>query len=343
MGLTFASADIFLRGAAVAVLLIVGAVFAPHARSKDRRLMATAVSGVALGLIGYLLVSTPNLSLDRGNVGVLLQALAATVPALVYVVGVLLFADRIHLTLWQIVLCALVLIVSWFAQFDPLVAILRGVLVLITYGHLLWVAIATASPDLLEWRRKLRVSFLALIACIGLAISAIELSGLDASLPPFAFPLHAALFALVALVFLLFVLRTAPDIWPAQKAIAAGEIHLPVSHKAILERLDAAMKKEVWREEGLTIGKLAEHLDTSEHRLRRSINQGLGYRNFTSFINERRIESAKEILMDTAQADTPILTIAYDLGYGSLGPFNRAFRDATGVSPTEFRRRELAP
>lgn len=27
-----------------------------------------------------------------------------------------------------------------------------------------------------------------------------------------------------------------------------------------------------------------------------------------------------------------------DLGYGSLAPFNRAFRDATGTSPSEYRR-----
>ena len=34
--------------------------------------------------------------------------------------------------------------------------------------------------------------------------------------------------------------------------------------------------------------------------------------------------------------------IAFDLGYGSLGPFNRAFRAATEVTPTEWRRQALA-
>ena len=34
-------------------------------------------------------------------------------------------------------------------------------------------------------------------------------------------------------------------------------------------------------------------------------------------------------------------TIAFDLGYGSLGPFNRAFRAATGAAPTEWRRQAL--
>jgi AraC-like DNA-binding protein len=37
----------------------------------------------------------------------------------------------------------------------------------------------------------------------------------------------------------------------------------------------------------------------------------------------------------------PVLTIALDLGFGSIGPFNRAFKDATGMTPTEFRRAHL--
>jgi AraC-like DNA-binding protein len=35
--------------------------------------------------------------------------------------------------------------------------------------------------------------------------------------------------------------------------------------------------------------------------------------------------------------------MAFDLGYGSLGPFNRAFKADTGVTPTEWRRRTLRP
>jgi len=35
------------------------------------------------------------------------------------------------------------------------------------------------------------------------------------------------------------------------------------------------------------------------------------------------------------------LTIAMDLGYGSLGPFNRAFKTITGLTPSEFRRNSV--
>ncbi|MBC7047243.1 AraC family transcriptional regulator, partial [Salmonella enterica subsp. enterica serovar Heidelberg] len=75
-----------------------------------------------------------------------------------------------------------------------------------------------------------------------------------------------------------------------------------------------------------------------EHRLRALINQRLGYRNFSDFLNSHRIADARAWLSDPARVDLPVLTLAMDLGYGSLAPFNRAFRDATGTSPSEDRR-----
>jgi AraC-like DNA-binding protein len=32
-----------------------------------------------------------------------------------------------------------------------------------------------------------------------------------------------------------------------------------------------------------------------------------------------------------------IITIALDAGFGSLGPFNRAFREAEGMTPSAYR------
>ena len=98
------------------------------------------------------------------------------------------------------------------------------------------------------------------------------------------------------------------------------------------------MRDGVWREEGLSIGALAQRLNVPEHRLRRAINQGLGHRNFSSFINAARIEAAKAELRDPIKANRTVLEIAYTVGFASLGPFNRAFRAETGQSPTEYRR-----
>ena len=86
---------------------------------------------------------------------------------------------------------------------------------------------------------------------------------------------------------------------------------------------------------------MSKDLGHPEHRVRRLINGRLGYRNFTAFLNSYRIPEAQAILADPEQVRLPILTIALDLGYGSLGPFNRAFKAASGLTPTEFRQQAL--
>ena len=111
----------------------------------------------------------------------------------------------------------------------------------------------------------------------------------------------------------------------------------------LLARLDQLMTVErIYRQEGLTIGGLAARLNLSEHRLRQAINEGLGYRNFNAFLNHYRLADAKAALADPSQREVPVLTIAMDAGFQSIGPFNRAFKGDTGVTPTEFRRDALA-
>ena len=97
------------------------------------------------------------------------------------------------------------------------------------------------------------------------------------------------------------------------------------------------MEEEIWRREELSIRSLADHVVTTEHRLRRLINGELGHRNFAAFVNAARIEAAKRDLRDPNQALRSVAAIAYDLGFGSLGPFNRAFREIVGVTPTAWR------
>ena len=115
------------------------------------------------------------------------------------------------------------------------------------------------------------------------------------------------------------------------------------SHRVLLRRLDRLMTVErIYRQEGLTIAMLAARLDLPEHRLRQVINEGLGHRNFNVFLNRYRIDEAKAALSDLGQRDVPVLTIAMDAGFQSIGPFNRAFKADTGLTPTEFRRDALA-
>jgi transcriptional regulator GlxA family with amidase domain len=57
------------------------------------------------------------------------------------------------------------------------------------------------------------------------------------------------------------------------------------------------------------------------------------------YLLTRRIERAKALLRDS---DAPIIEIALQTGWNSLGTFGRVFRDVTGESPSELRAREQA-
>jgi AraC-like DNA-binding protein len=105
-----------------------------------------------------------------------------------------------------------------------------------------------------------------------------------------------------------------------------------------LTRLNRAMTVDrLFTTEGLTLGDLAGKLHLPEYRLRQIINQRLGYRNFNQFLADHRVALAKAKLADPANQNDKIISIAFDVGYGSLAPFNKAFKDLTGLTPSAYR------
>jgi AraC-like DNA-binding protein len=117
---------------------------------------------------------------------------------------------------------------------------------------------------------------------------------------------------------------------------------IPAQDQPALARLRRVLdEEEAWRREDLTIGGLAQLVGVPEHRLRKIINEGLGHRNFAAFLNAHRVEAAKAALANPEMARRPVSAIAFDVGFSSLAPFNRAFRDAAGLTPTAWRQRAL--
>jgi AraC-like DNA-binding protein len=100
--------------------------------------------------------------------------------------------------------------------------------------------------------------------------------------------------------------------------------------------------ERAYRTEDLTLAALASRLAVPEYRLRRLINRRLGHRNFNAFVNGFRLDEARAALRDPTRRALPVLTIALEAGFQSIGPFNRAFKAATGFTPTEFRKEHLA-
>ena len=212
--------------------------------------------------------------------------------------------------------------------------------------HTLLIVLRGWKTDLVETRRRLRGPFLAVVTVYTLVMRGLETWATFANSPPWFLIFNATTLALMCLLGTAIFLDPRLELFGA----AARENQTPKSApagpdratQADLDRLDKLMKAEqVWREEGLTIASLAVKLSMPEAHLRRLINDQLGYRNFPSFVNSHRIGEAKSRLADPGEARTPVSSIAYDIGFASLGPFNRAFREETGQSPSEWRREAL--
>lgn len=205
------------------------------------------------------------------------------------------------------------------------------------------IALAGRADDLVEQRRAFRLWLPLLVAAQAGGILGYELvTGTSSASSDARIQLVNVLLILAITLFAgKALLRTEPELLLRTANPAAPErpaVQLSPSEVVLREKLDAAMADGYFRTPGLTIAGLAAHLGTPEHRLRALINQRLGYRNFSAFLNRYRIAEARAILADRAQVDLPVLTLAMDLGYNSLPTFNRAFRAETGQTPTDFRR-----
>lgn len=214
--------------------------------------------------------------------------------------------------------------------------------------HVAWVVIGGWRDDLVEGRRRFR-ALLLVAACIYVVVNiAVAFATRADPQGPWSMfligrPIAGFMLVLLLVGFGVLCLQPRPSVFgPARRAEPTPDPRIEAAERVTLDKLASAMRAEGWRRERLTIGDLASELATPEHRLRRLINQRLGFRNFADFVNSYRIEAAKRRLADPAEARSTVAAIAFDLGYGSLGPFNRAFRAATGASPTEWRRQALA-
>lgn len=216
---------------------------------------------------------------------------------------------------------------------------------------LAFLAVRLGSPrgQLSGWAATLDVGVLLLIVGV-LVFGMLRLvsSNLFSSAPPTAH-IHSLVSTLPAAE------PTGPDLLSATASdgIASSDPTAPMPALAAgsdpaEDRLALALQhlmavERVYRADDMSVANLAARLSVPEYRLRRLINQRLGYRNFNAFVNGYRLDAVRAALADPAQREVPVLTLALDAGFQSIGPFNRAFKAATGLTPTEFRREATGP
>jgi AraC-like DNA-binding protein len=224
-------------------------------------------------------------------------------------------------------------------------------------------ALSHWRDDLVERRRWLR-SFIVAAGC-GYTLLQAVLRGLrpDNRLSPEAAVLDLAVLLCVVAAACWLLLRPHRDgvtaglvpAWPALPAVSTTSPGAEPGAPATAapppdpaeERLAAALQRamaedRVYKDPTLSVAGLAARLQVPEYRLRRLINQRLGQRNFNAYLNGHRLAEAKAALADPACQHLPVLSLALEAGFGSIGPFNRAFKADTGLTPTDFRRQKLA-
>lgn len=86
----------------------------------------------------------------------------------------------------------------------------------------------------------------------------------------------------------------------------------------------------------LNLDTLAEALKVHSKTLSQVINQILGS-NFSEYINSYRIEEAKLLLQNNTDKQITIMEIMYDVGFNSRSVFNTAFKNKTGITPSQYK------
>jgi AraC-like DNA-binding protein len=221
-------------------------------------------------------------------------------------------------------------------QFFEYVVVLHGLSFVIRYWR----------NDLVETRRKARLAFLLIIGS-AVGVGAVSLNfglyheyirGIITGLAAFA-TLTCLVTAREGIMDLV-----GSDLSSGQQApqphpnLKTDPPEIPsAQHEQDVQALGRTMAAGFYRTEKLTLKKLSEATEIPEYRLRKVINQTLGYRNFNDYIHQLRVADAAERLLN--EPETPVLNISLDVGYRTLSSFNRAFRDIKSATPTEFRQR----
>ena len=108
---------------------------------------------------------------------------------------------------------------------------------------------------------------------------------------------------------------------------------------SVIEQLSLLMNEnQLYLEEKLSIKDVAEMLDINHQQLSEILNRELG-KSFSSYVNDIKISEAKKLLVD--EPELPVIRIAMSVGFNSIRTFNRVFAKSTGVTPVEYRNRNL--
>lgn len=104
--------------------------------------------------------------------------------------------------------------------------------------------------------------------------------------------------------------------------------------------LDLFANEAIYKNPDLKITHLSEKLHTNRTYISKHINTQFSC-TFNDFVNRYRIEEAKRLLAEDSSKTYSLNYISEKSGFGSMGSFMRVFRDFEGITPGQFRDRNL--
>lgn len=128
--------------------------------------------------------------------------------------------------------------------------------------------------------------------------------------------------------------REAVAVSQSTTALARVDVDAAVSRVRLALEVEAA-----YRDESLTLAKMATMVGLSTHQLSELINRHFGV-SFSRLLRRHRVEAARQMLIDEPRAS--VLSVGLASGFASQSTFYVAFKEELGVVPGEFRRRWLA-
>lgn len=121
---------------------------------------------------------------------------------------------------------------------------------------------------------------------------------------------------------------------PKEKEVA---VEMEVSPEAIARIRNTMEKHQLYLTQNLNIEDFARQVGIHYREVSSIINKEFNT-NFFEFVNEYRVNRAKQMLLDPQYAQMTILDILLESGFNSKSSFHRFFKRYVGMSAAEFRK-----
>lgn len=244
--------------------------------------------------------------------------------------------ERIRLWLPPMLICMFVALLSPQSLRIPLV-MLMGSAFAVHLGLLLW-----RLRTLRRWFR-LELPIVCVFAGMGLLVAAQGLVvpiWVEWSTFALTFSAQIALgYALVCIVLVVvpdIVEKTREAVDSAQSSAVLARVDIHDSAEKVRFLME---EQALYRDDSLTLSKLAKLAGLSNHQLSALLNQHFGL-SFSRLLRRYRIAEAKQILIDEPRAS--VLSVGMEVGFASQSTFYVAFKEEVGMVPGEFRRKSRA-